>query len=39
MEQLNSILNIGIQYPYLEMDDFTNSWTIEKVKSNDKAEA
>lgn len=38
-EQLDNILKLAFQYPYLEMENFTNDWTPDKLKSKDEKEA
>lgn len=34
-DQLDALLKIAIQYPYLESEDFNNSWTSKFDKSNE----
>ncbi len=36
-DQLDGILKIAIQYPYLECKDFTNSWSSKYDKNDEKA--
>ncbi len=41
-DQLDNILKIAVQYPYLEMENFTHAWTNDKILVNrpeDKEEA
>lgn len=38
-EQLDDILKIGVQYPYVELSSFTEKWDREKLLSRDKDEA
>lgn len=38
-DQLDSLLKIAVQYPYLEMSTFTEAWKPEKISSVDKDEA
>lgn len=38
-DQLDSILKIAVQYPYLEMQNFTEAWVPEKINSSDEKEA
>jgi len=35
-DQLDAILKIAVQYPYLECEDFTNQWTSDYDRDNEK---
>lgn len=38
-DQLDNLLKIAVQYPYLEMKNFTEEWVPEKIHSSNKDEA
>lgn len=38
-EQLDSILKLAVQYPYLEMETFTHAWDKNKILSSNAEEA
>lgn len=38
-DQLDNILKLGVQYPYLEYEEFANSWDKEKLRSINEKEA
>ncbi len=37
-DQLDNIIKTGIQYPYLEAEDFTSNWDKEKLKTGNEIE-